>query len=84
MSDETTTNPQPIVEDDSPTGQRYPHFLGVFCDRCGETIEADLIVSDLDDKPTRLGYIRAYVVREHGWSCDERGDFCPKCKPGPS
>lgn len=54
----------------------YPTQVGVFCDRCGDTVEADYLVGAEDDQATRFGIARAHL-RTVGWQCDDRGDFCP-------
>lgn len=54
----------------------YPCQVGIFCDRCGDTVEADYVVGANDAQPERFEIARAHL-RSVGWSCDGRGDFCP-------
>ncbi|MER7807881.1 hypothetical protein [Streptomyces sp900116325] len=67
------------VEDDAPTGEKYPCGLGVFCDTCGTTFEGDFIVTDTMTKSERLEVVRRHVRAKEGWQCDHTGDFCPGC-----
>jgi hypothetical protein len=59
----------------------FPTLIGVFCDRCGDAQEEDVIVHKSDDQPRRFEYMRAHLRRQ-GWRCDARGDLCPTCIPG--
>lgn len=61
-------------------GELYPCRLGVFCDRCEDTFEADFIVSTQMTKAERLAVVRRHVVTVRGWRCDKRGDYCADCK----
>jgi len=65
-----------IVRD--PNDPRYPSQIGVYCDECGTTITADYLVSTEQTKAERLEVARAHL-RQDGWICDERGDYCPAC-----
>lgn len=60
-------------------GELYPCRLGVFCDRCEDTFEADFIVSTEMTKAERLAVVRNHVVKRLGWRCDKTGDFCNHC-----
>ncbi|HET9144113.1 hypothetical protein [Actinophytocola sp.] len=62
-------------------GEMYPCRLGVFCDRCLDTFESDFIVSTEMTPAERLGVVRKHVVKQLGWTCDQRGDYCPNCIP---
>ncbi len=57
----------------------YPCRLGVFCDRCEDTFEADFIVSTEMTPAERLAVVRRHVVTVRGWRCDKTGDFCKHC-----
>jgi len=59
-------------------GRLYPCRLGVFCDFCEDTFEADFIVSIEMTQAERLGVVRNHVVKRLGWQCDQQGDFCSK------
>lgn len=67
------------VEDDSPTGQKYPCGLGVYCDSCGTEFRGDFIVTDTMTKPERLEVVRTHVRTTLRWQCDAGGDFCESC-----
>lgn len=69
------------AEDDTPTGQRYPCGLGVYCDSCGTEFRGDFIVVDTMTKAERLEVVRNHVRTAMGWQCDATGDYCPTCKP---
>lgn len=58
--------------------EKYPAQLCVYCDNCGHTHCGDYVVSDADDRATRLGFARDHL-RGEGWSCGLLGDYCPKC-----
>lgn len=86
MTDQPTTSPltpdivNAIVRDmDDP---RYPAQIGVFCDRCGTTVEHDYLVSDDMDQQERFEVARAHLREHEDWSCTADGDFCPACKGG--
>lgn len=60
----------------------HVRYMVVFCDSCGTELAADLIVRD---KAEGLRAIRAYAVREHGWTSTPRADLCPACQaPDPT
>lgn len=59
-------------------GDMYPSLIGVYCDHCATTVEADYIVSTQDDQATKFGYARAHL-RTLGWVCDAWVDLCPHC-----
>lgn len=58
------------------SGEYYPALIGVFCDECEHTEEADYLVHVEDDQAARFR-----IARDHlntvGWACDTRGDYCP-------
>jgi hypothetical protein len=56
----------------------YPTQVGVFCDRCGDTVEADYLVGVDDDQAARFEIARGHL-RTVGWRCDAKGDLCPAC-----
>ena len=64
-----------------PDSRVYPSLIVVFCDRCGVEDRHDYLVHEDDSSSTRLGYARAHLVKNEGWTCDGRGDFCPPCAP---
>lgn len=68
---------------DEGEGELYPCRLGVFCDHCEDTFEADFIVSTEMTKAERLGVVRNHVVKRLGWRCDATGDYCEDCKDRP-
>jgi hypothetical protein len=57
-------------------------LLGVYCDECGEDIAADFKVRESDSSAVRLGYVRAWAAKEHGWHIAPGVDLCGRCKPG--
>lgn len=59
--------------------EAYPSLIGVFCDRCGVTVERDYLVSDQDSQKARFEYARA-ALRAEGWQCTPAGDLCPTCR----
>lgn len=62
----------------------HVRYMVVFCDSCFTELAADLIVRD---QAEGLRAIRAYAVREHGWTSTPQQDLCPACrasKPTPS
>lgn len=61
----------------------YPRLLGVFCDKCDTTFEGDFLVAEDWTKAQRLDCVRTHVREKLGWACDDRGDFCPACRPAP-
>jgi hypothetical protein len=65
------------------SGDYYPTQVGVFCDHCGDTHEADYLVDVEDDRRARFEVARAYL-RTQGWQCDEHGDYCPEHVPVPT
>ncbi|WP_327710068.1 hypothetical protein OG912_16965 [Streptomyces sp. NBC_00464] len=67
------------VEGDTPTGQKYPCGLGVFCDSCGTEFRGDFIVTDTMTKAERLEVVRAHVRTALRWQCNSGGDFCESC-----
>ncbi|TXS36952.1 hypothetical protein [Streptomyces sp. OR43] len=77
------SNCNPIVfgsaEEGTPTGQKYPCGLGVYCDTCGVTFEGDFIVADTMSKAERLDVVRNHVRTTLRWQCDSTGDFCESC-----
>jgi hypothetical protein len=82
MPDQTTpgTVPPEIVSAAlrDPHSPLYPSQIGVYCDECGTTTEADYLVSTEQTKAERLDVARQHLRRQ-GWICDERGDYCPMC-----
>lgn len=56
----------------------FPALIVVFCDHCGTERGEDVIVHEDDVPATRFNYLRVYL-RQQGWNCDTRGDFCPAC-----
>ncbi|XMN09344.1 hypothetical protein ACK8N7_26540 [Streptomyces griseobrunneus] len=72
------------AEDDTPTGQKYPCGLGIFCDTCGTEFRGDFIVTDTMTKAERLEVIRNHVRTKLGWQSDETGDNCPSCRTDPA
>ncbi|WP_433357743.1 hypothetical protein ACQP25_44955 (plasmid) [Microtetraspora malaysiensis] len=57
----------------------YPSQITVFCDRCGDEVTGDYVVSEHMTSPERLEVARAHL-RGEGWVCDKTGDYCPDCK----
>ncbi|WP_424862123.1 zinc finger domain-containing protein [Streptomyces sp. MMS24-I29] len=66
-------------EDDTPTGQRFPCGITVFCDHCGAETRGDYIVTDAMTKAQRLDVARNHLRNNAGWSGDENVDYCPDC-----
>lgn len=77
-----TTNP--ANEPPALAAAAFACLLGVFCDKCGTTFEGDFLVAEDWTKAQRLGCVRTHVREKLGWACDERGDFCPACRPTPN
>ncbi|WP_306358724.1 MULTISPECIES: hypothetical protein [unclassified Nocardia] len=48
----------------------------VCCDQCAREEHAEIAARSSADADTGL---RQLLVREHGWICDIRGDYCPAC-----
>ncbi|MEE4493538.1 hypothetical protein [Streptomyces sp. BE230] len=67
------------VEDDTPTGQKYPCGLGVYCDSCSTEFRGDFIVTDTMTTAERLEVVRSHVRTTLRWQCDASGDFCESC-----
>ncbi|MFD8687810.1 hypothetical protein [Streptomyces sp. NPDC059651] len=78
------SNCNPIVfgsaEEGTPTGQKYPCGLGVYCDSCGTEFRGDFIVVDTMSKAERLEVVRDHVRTALRWQCDSTGDYCPDCR----
>lgn len=60
------------------SGDYTPTLIGVFCDECEITVEADYLVGVEDDQRARFEVARAHL-RTQGWRCDPRADLCPDC-----
>ncbi|MGW5748746.1 hypothetical protein [Amycolatopsis sp. NPDC003861] len=58
--------------------ERYPHAVGIFCDRCSDEYHGDYLVSAADDQATRFCYAREHLNRR-GWRCGPKRDLCPRC-----
>jgi hypothetical protein len=56
----------------------YPSQITVFCDECGDEITADYLVPADSTSTDRLEIARDHL-RNHGWSCNKAGDYCPDC-----
>lgn len=54
----------------------HVRLMGVFCDECEITMEADFIVRD---RTEGLAAVRAWVEREHGWRITPQADLCGDC-----
>lgn len=67
------------TEDDTPTGQKYPCGIGIYCDRCGHEHRGDYIVTDTMTRQQRFAVARRHLVANEGWRCDGSGDLCPRC-----
>ncbi|MER8083807.1 hypothetical protein ABTZ57_01260 [Streptomyces sp. NPDC094048] len=68
------------TEDDTPTGQKYPCGIVVYCDRCGEEHRGDYIVTDDMTSEERLAVARTHLNDNEEWSCGGLlGDLCPDC-----
>lgn len=52
----------------------------VFCDTCHVEDQGEYLVRESDPAGVRSEYARAHL-RQRGWTCDERGDFCPEHTP---
>lgn len=63
-----------------PNSGLMPVQVGVFCDGCGTTEEHDYLVREDSTKADRFDVARDYLRGEKGWTCNEGGDYCPKCK----
>lgn len=80
----TTEDAVAFVEaDDTPTGQRYPCGLSVYCDTCRTEFRSDFLVTDSLAGPGRLELIRNHARTKLGWQCDAAGDYCPTCRTTP-
>lgn len=64
--------PNPSVRD---AVRGHPIHVGLFCDRCGATREADILARST---PEAYAGLRHYLNGE-GWLSTPRGDWCPTC-----
>lgn len=55
-------------------------LLGVYCDNCGLAVSADFKVRVADGPEVRGEYVRAWAVKDYGWSCVEGLDLCADCQ----
>jgi hypothetical protein len=54
----------------------HVRLMGVFCDNCSATLEADFIAATQEQG---LAAVRAWVAREHGWKITPGSDLCAEC-----
>lgn len=63
-----------LNDDTSP----YPAQITITCDGCPRWCTDDYLVAAESTKAERVEIARTHL-RNHRWSCDENGDYCPEC-----
>jgi hypothetical protein len=69
---------QPSSLDETPIEDRFPvRFVALFCDRCGDEIEADIRADAAEQAYEGL---RRLAVGEYGWLVADTEDVCRDCQ----
>lgn len=58
---------------------RTPRRFTVLCDGCPAAQHGEYLIAE-GEAPARHQVARDHV-RLLGWTCNESGDYCPRCKP---